>query len=95
MKELMSLLEVSTIAERYGWNLIDNQKNICMCSYSKTIGDAKARINVYRSKMTVTTYMHHPKRGKNQLFRKAVSAELLDKIFKNPRIHTKKGYRRK
>ena len=95
MKELMSLLEVSTIAERHGWILIDNQQSIGMCSYTKIIGEDKARVNVYRSKMTVTTCLNHPKRGKNQLHRKKVGAELLDKIFKNQRIHTNKGYRRK
>ncbi len=95
MKEIITLIDVSTMAESHGWNLIDNQQSIGMCSYSKTICGAKARINIYRSKMTVTTYIHHHKTGKNQLFRKKVSPELLDKIFKNPRIHTDKGYRRK
>jgi len=95
MKEKMTLLEVSAIAVMHGWVLIDNQQNIGMCSYSKEYNGEAARVNVYRSKMTVTTALKHPKRGKNQLHRKNVSSELLEKIFKNPRIHTEKGYRRK
>lgn len=45
--------------------------------------------------MTVATCINHPKQGKTQLFRKNVSFDELDKIFKNPRVHTGKGYQTK
>lgn len=86
--------ELTAIANEHGWRLLDIQENIGMCSYSKVINGHKARINVYRTKMTVTTYLKHNKTGKNQLYRKNVSMEQLHKIFKNPRTHTGTGYRR-
>lgn len=52
-------------------------------------------VDVWFTKMTVGTYLNHPRQGKTQLFRKNVSLELLDEIFKNPRIHTGKGYQTK
>ncbi len=49
-------------------------------------------INVYATKMTVTTEINHPKKGKTQLHRKTCTMLLLETIFSNPRIHTGKGY---
>jgi hypothetical protein len=54
-----------------------------------------ARINVYYTTQTVGTAIDHPSQGKTQLFRRNCStSELLD-IFRNPRTHTRKGYKRK
>lgn len=40
--------------------------------------------------------MCHPKQKKTQLFRKNINTYTeLDVIFKNPRVHTDKGYQRK
>ncbi len=50
-------------------------------------------IDVWYTKMTVGTTIDHPTKGRNTLFRKNVSIGLLNLIFKNPRLHTRKGYR--
>lgn len=84
----MILDEITDIAKRYEWQLLEYQPNIEMASFVK--GDA--RINIYTSKMTVATCINHPKKGKTQLFRKRVGPKLLEKIFANPRIHTARGY---
>lgn len=57
--------------------------------------DSWVRINVWYTTMTVGTCLTHPIQGKTQLFRRRVSRELLEKILKNPRIHTRKGYQKK
>ena len=95
MKCKITNIEVMAIAEGYGWSFASIDKITGMISFIKLYNGTKARINVYRTTMTVTTQLAHPKAGKNQLHRRNVSRELLAKIFKNPRIHTKKGYRRK
>ncbi len=53
-------------------------------------------INVFYTTRGVMTKIKHPKGGYNQLWRSDAydSLESLEAIFKNPRIHTGKGYRR-
>lgn len=84
----MSRNEVDQLAIKYGWRILTYQANIEMASYVKS----DARVNVYLSKMTVGTCIHHPTKGKTQLFRRWVTPKLMEKIFANPRIHTGRGY---
>lgn len=53
------------------------------------------RINVYYTTRTVGTAIDHPFQGKTQLFRRNCSASELLEIFKNPRVHTGRGYKRR
>lgn len=76
------------VAVTNGWQVIGYQDDIKMMSFKK----AGMRVNVYTTKMTVGTCLVHPKKGATQLFRKNVNLELLREIFKNPRVHTGKGY---
>ena len=87
----MDKLQIEKIAESYGWEFLDFQENIGMLSFIKD----GMRINIYITKMTVATCLDHPKLGKTQMFRKNVTEKELNKIFKNPRVHTNKGYRTK
>ena len=82
---------VVLIAEKSGWKYIDYQENIGMISFIK----GSDRINVYLSKMTLSTSVTHPKNGKTQLFRRYITEQECREIFKNPRQHTNKGYYRK
>lgn len=84
----MEIEEITNLAKQYGWRLLIHQPHNLMVSYKKD----DARINIYYTKMTVATCINHPKKGKTQLFRRRVSAVLLEKIFANPRIHTRRGY---
>jgi len=88
MKHIYPLSDIDALANKEGWLKIDYQENLGMVSYSKD----RVRVNVYLSKMTVSTAMKHPKKGKTQLFRRDVSLEQLAELFKNPRKHTGKGY---
>jgi len=90
MKHIYPLSDIDKLANESGWLKIDYQDNIGMVSYRKD----KIRINIYLSRMTVSTAMKHPKKGKTQLFRQNVNLEQLTEIFKNPRTHTNKGYYR-
>lgn len=84
----MEKVEIIAMAKSHGWELMDDQANIAMVSFTKN----RMRINVYHSRMTVGTCIDHPKKGKTQLFRKLVSKNLLNKIFEYPRTHTGAGY---
>ena len=87
----MTAKSIEKIAWKHKFATIVNNNNPHMISFRK--GDT--RINVYPSKMTVATCLKHPRKGKTQLFRRNVDNQLLEEIFKNPRIHTRKGYREK
>ncbi|HEX8575792.1 MAG TPA: hypothetical protein VF677_05820 [Flavobacterium sp.] len=88
MKYKISLEEIKEISEKYGYYLIDYQENIGLISF----GIKDVRINIYLTKMTVSTCINHPKKGKTQLFRKNVTKDLLEELFAKPRKHTGKGY---
>jgi len=88
MNYLIPLEKIETIANKNSFNKIDFQENIGLISYS----DGSTRINIYLSKMTVSTCLNHPKKGKTQLFRKNVNESMLNEIFEYPRKHTGKGY---
>lgn len=83
---------IEKIGHAEGWEFLEFQENIGMMYFHKSIDGFDCRINVYITKMSVTTYMNHPKKGKGQLYRKNVNLPELIKIFKNPRQHTGKGY---
>ncbi len=50
------------------------------------------QVNVYTTTMTVATSLRHPRKGSTQLFRRGVSFSDLRRIFKDPRVHTGRGY---
>jgi len=84
--------EVAALANRHGWRLVDYQADIGMVSFVRGAGDDEVRVNVYLSKLTVSTALRHPKRGRTQLYRKHVSLRDLERIFERPRAHTGYGY---
>eukprot|EP00949_MAST-11_sp_MAST-11-sp1_P003661 g3661.t1 len=57
--------------------------------------DGLKRMNVYYTTGTVGTCVEHPWQGHTQLFRPAVTLDLLAQLMLNPRLHTKFGYQRK
>lgn len=54
----------------------------------------RIRINVYYTTGTVGTCINHPRMGRTQLFRRNADIVKLAEIFRNPRVHTRNGYRR-
>ena len=88
MRGMMLVAPLQKMAERHGWWMLDHQQNIGMISFLK----GTARINVYYSRMTVTTVVDHPKLGRNSLYRKGVDMGTMEKIFINPRSHVGLGY---
>ena len=91
----MDVREITRLADIHNWSELDRQTNIGLISFTKEIDGKDARINVYTTKMTVSTCLAHPIKGKTQLFRKNVSRKMMEKIFQNPRVHTDRGYRTK
>lgn len=73
-------------------------------NFEKFVESNRTAINVYWTKktlsqsgpiFTVQTAISHPTKGKTQLNRRDVTLMQLKDIFKNPRIHTRKGYYQK
>lgn len=81
------------MAEHHGWKFGEYQDNIYMASFWKKFKGKLVRLNIYLTTMTVATALDHPKKGKTQLYRHKVDWKLLNKIFSNPRAHTRAGYR--
>lgn len=77
-------------AMAYGYDRHEYQPKSSMISFFKE----GVRINVYYTTMTVATCLKHPVQGKTQLFRKNVTANELEMIFRYPRVHTRKGYKK-
>lgn len=81
--------KIRSIAGKYGWKEIQFDPEVSLIAFRRGKNE---RINVWYSKMTVGTYVKHPKMGKTQLFRRDVDHYLMENIFKKPRYHTTKGY---
>lgn len=79
---------VCAIAVANGYEVKDWQPNNGALIFT----NGAVQITVWLTKMTVGTCISHPKKGPTQMFRKKVSFELLETLFKNPRQHTGKGY---
>ena len=76
-------------AETRGWDKIDvSSTQAPMASYRK---DDK-RLNFYLSTGTVASFLDHPRRGKDQLFRGSCTRAEAVRLLDNPREHTGKGY---
>lgn len=82
---------IKLLAKVYGWVEVQHDEHSNMLGFTRK----GKRMNVYYSKMTVSTALDHPTQGKTQLFRKNVSMRLLELLFNNPRLHTDKGYQKK
>lgn len=82
--------EILALAKCNGYILREEQGNIGLLIFISR--DGATQINVYTTTMTVATALHHPVKGKTQLFRRNVSMGLLRLLFKKPRLHTGKGY---
>ena len=83
--------QICFTAENYGWQKIMHDEQSCLLSFKRD----GVRMNIWYTRMTVSTALHHPTKGKTQLYRKNVSFALLEKLFINPRTHTAKGYTQK
>lgn len=83
-----SLNQVRAVAVQFGYTEVDWNETSRVISFCKE----SVRINVYYTTGTAGTCLHHPVRGKTQLFRRHVSVDQLEQIFRNPRSHTGKGY---
>lgn len=87
-------MSTEEIAKSHGWEKIES-RDPYMESFVKVLNGDQARVNVWNSRRgtTVGTAINHPKQGRTQLFRRWVTPAQLDKIFKNPRWHSNKGYK--
>lgn len=83
---------VRNVAKRHDWTETDETNGGVMMTF---VRDEK-KIEVWPSRMTVATMLNHPKQGKTKLYRRNVwDVSVLEAIFKNPRVHTTGGYKKR
>lgn len=83
---------IRSIAAKHNWQETDEINDGVMMTF---VRDDK-KIEVWPSRMTVATMLKHPKQGKTKLYRRNVwELKVLEAIFKNPRVHTTGGYKKK
>lgn len=81
--------KLRTIASKYGWKEVQFDPDVSLIAFKRGQDE---RINIWYNRITVGTSISHPKSDKKQLFRREVDDYLVEKIFRNPRCHTNKGY---
>lgn len=85
------------LAKRYGYIEIV-AKDPTLRSFIRGGEKEWTRINVWNHshwrRRTVGTCLNHPRQKFTQLFRRKVTDQELDSIFRNPRVHTGKGYKK-
>lgn len=85
--------KIKLLGEAWGWRVgTYNKQNKSLLFRPMDLKSPFKNLIVYSTTMTVSTAMKHPKMGDTQLYRRNVSMTALEKIFKNPRIHTGRGY---
>lgn len=88
----MSREDVKLAALLFGWKLTadvpSESENVRRLAFTRK----GVALTVWYDVDTVLTVMTHPKLGKTRLRRKNVTPEEMEDIFKNPRLHTRKGY---
>lgn len=85
-------------AKKEGWKLYRiNEWNYVFKRITKRNGEETFNLywNSKNFKFSVSTAMNHPKRGKNQLYRKYLDVDDVKNLLSNPRYHSQVGYRKK
>ena len=97
--DLLKILEQP--AKEMGYSIETNSAQYVVFLRKVVDGD-RVQVAVYFSdrtafngRFTVATTLNHPKKGKNQLYRKNLTLEEVFAIMQKPRLHTPKGYRRR
>jgi hypothetical protein len=83
--------ELDRWASAEGWSRTNGDIGTHMIAFIRN----DERLNFWLTTGTVGSYLWHPRqpeKRRTQLFRKAISAQEAREIFKNPRVHTGKGY---
>lgn len=84
------------LASEYGWVLKARDKAPKTLEFLKENEDGlPSKMMVWYSTGRVATTVNHPTKGRNQMYRTEVGWGLLEELFKNPRLHTDRGYRRR
>lgn len=91
LASIRQLASLENLSEAY---FNENSRVVSFVRGGETV--ERVRFNIYYTTGTVGTCVNHPRQGRTQLFRRNVTtAEELRAIFRNPRIHTGKGYQRR
>lgn len=76
------------LAAANGWSEVFHKTENCLIRFNR----GSETLDYWYSRNTVGTIVNHPKKGRNQLFRRRVDYPTLKLLFINPRQHTGVGY---
>ena len=77
-----------SLAAEFGWIEVFHKPENLLIRFQR----GSETLDYWYSKNTVGTIVNHPKKGRNQLFRRRIDYPTLKALFKNPRQHTGVGY---
>lgn len=83
------LKAIRRLAHENGWRELWHREDESRIRFKR---GTDILLDIWYSKMTIGTILTHPTKGRNQLFRKNVSQDMLKRIIENPRVHTDEGY---
>lgn len=82
---------IKHLAQKYGWQLLKETSDTLVFRRTEMgyIEPSVVTLRINFIKMEIQTILYHPKKGDTQLNRHgAFSMNLIEKIFRNPRVHT-------
>ena len=85
---MKNIINARRLAQKYGWTEVYHKEMNGLIRFKK---DKNTFIDYWYTTDTVGTVVNHPKKGRNQLFRRKIGKGL-EKVFMNPRVHTGIGY---
>jgi len=92
----MTTEQIKNMANNYGWTESESSSQPYRPKeQSLTFFRKENWIFVNRNKKIVTTQIYHSKSGKTTMIDRPYTTELLEAVFHNPRVHTKKGIYKK
>lgn len=88
-KNDMEINEIRKLAKKFGWTEYSFWPTFSIVHFSKDGVNLTVKYGVLSE---VVTEIYHPKsKAWTTLVRAGCDKELLEKVFDNPRVHTKKG----
>lgn len=86
--------QIRRVAKKAGWRETKATNGGIMITFvlPGEPGTKWPKIEIWPSTGTVATMIDHPKKGKTKLYRRGLGQAQLEAVFKNPRLHTGKGY---
>ena len=85
----MTLPQIKALATKHGWTLVDPYPSRLVFQKGNDLLSVSGKTQI------ISTEIYHEKSKKVTYLERPYSPELLEAVFHNPRVHTKKGVYKK